>query len=79
MGWCEFTAFMIRRLLPALLLLLSAPAHAETRVLLFVLGHAIFALLAGSNLFPLGLIFTAPVALLYLFVLMVLRRRPRFA
>ena len=48
-------------------------------LMLVVLGHAIVALLAGSNLFPLGLIFTAPVALLYLLVLMVLRRRSRFA
>ena len=40
-----------------------------------VLVYTIVAFSAGSNLFPLVLIFSAPPALLYLVVLMVLRRR----
>jgi hypothetical protein len=52
-------------------------AGIPAALMLLVLGHAIFALFAGSNLFPLGLIFTAPLALLYLLVLMVLKRSPR--
>ena len=39
-----------------------------------VLIYTVFALLAGSNLFPLVLIFTSPFALLYLLGLMVVRR-----
>ena len=42
-----------------------------------VLAHAVYAFFAGSNLFPLGLIFTCPVALAYLLVLAVIRRARR--
>jgi hypothetical protein len=41
--------------------------------MLFILGHAIFAFVAGSNIFPLGLIFTAAPALMCLLVLMAVR------
>jgi len=34
-----------------------------------LLAHAIYAFLAGSNIFPLLLIFTCPIALVYLLVL----------
>ena len=43
-------------------------------------GHAIYALNAGSNLWPIGLIFLMPVAFLYLVILLVvrsIRTRPR--
>lgn len=40
-----------------------------------VLAHAIFAFFAGSNIFPIILIFTSPVALIYLIVLMVIKSR----
>jgi 4-amino-4-deoxy-L-arabinose transferase-like glycosyltransferase len=39
------------------------------------LAHAIFAFFAGSNIFPVILIFTAPIALIYLVVLMIIKRR----
>lgn len=39
------------------------------------LAHAVFAFFAGSTIFPVVLIFTAPFALLYLLVLMVIKRR----
>src|SRR5213592_4829484 len=39
-----------------------------------VSAHAIWAFHTGSNLFPLGLIFTAPPALIYLLILMAVRR-----
>ena len=42
--------------------------------MLLVLGHAIFALFAGSNIFPIFLIFTCLPVLIYLLVLMALRR-----
>lgn len=44
-------------------------------IMFFPLAHAIFALFAGSNLWPIVLIFTAPVALIYLLVLMFVRSR----
>jgi len=44
-----------------------------------VLAHAIYAYYAGSNLFPLGLIFTCPPALIYLLVLLAMRRLRRQA
>ena len=43
-------------------------------------GHAIYALNAGSNLWPIGLIFLIPVAFLYMVILLVvhsIRARPR--
>ena len=43
--------------------------------MVLVLAHAIFAFFAGSNIFPIVLIFTAPVALIYLIVLMVIKSR----
>jgi hypothetical protein len=39
-----------------------------------VLAHAIFAFFVGSNLFPIFLIFFCPVALIYLIVLVLVRR-----
>lgn len=39
-----------------------------------VLGHAIFALIAGSNLFPLFLLFLCPPALLYLLAVAAVRK-----
>jgi hypothetical protein len=42
--------------------------------MLLILGHAIFAFFAGSNIFPLFLIFTCLPALIYLVFLGVLRR-----
>lgn len=39
-----------------------------------VLGHAILAYRAGSGLFPLFLIFTSPPALIYLAVVLLIRR-----
>jgi hypothetical protein len=39
-----------------------------------ILGHAIFAFFAGSNIFPIVLVFTCLPALVYLLALMVLRR-----
>ncbi len=42
-----------------------------------VLLYTLFALLAGSNLFPIVLIFTSPVALAYLVVLIVIKSRTR--
>lgn len=42
-----------------------------------VLVHTMIAYRAGSNLFPLVLIFTAPMALLYLAVLLMIRRARR--
>jgi len=45
--------------------------------MLLVLGHAIFAFFAGSNIFPLFLFFTCLPALIYLVFLTVLRRLRR--
>lgn len=42
--------------------------------MILVLGYTVYAFLAGSNIFPLVLIFTAPFALAYLIVLIFLRR-----
>ena len=42
--------------------------------MLLILGHAIFAFFAGSNIFPLILIFTCLPALIYLLVLVAVRR-----
>jgi len=42
--------------------------------MVFVLAHAIYACIGGSNIFPLGLIFTSPAVLLYLLVLLTIRR-----
>jgi hypothetical protein len=42
--------------------------------MLLVLGHAIFALFAGSNIFPIVLVFTCMPVLIYLTILVVLRR-----
>lgn len=41
--------------------------------MLFVVGHAIFAFAAGSNIFPIVLIFTSPPALVYLGIVFALR------
>ena len=43
----------------------------------FVLGHAIFAFFAGSNIFPIVLVFTCLPVLIYLLVLIALRRLMR--
>lgn len=46
--------------------------------MLLILGHAILALFAGSNIFPIFLVFTCLPALVYLLVLIALRRfRPQ--
>jgi hypothetical protein len=42
-----------------------------------VLAYTFYAFLDGSNLFPLVLIFTAPIAALYLLAIMALRRLRR--
>lgn len=44
-----------------------------------VVGYTVWAYAAGSNLFPLVLIFTSPVALVYVLVLIVAVRRPSFS
>ncbi len=43
--------------------------------MLLLLAHAVFAFFAGSNLFPLLLIFTCAPALIYLLILLALSRR----
>jgi hypothetical protein len=48
-------------------------SYAPLAVMVPVTGHAILALAAGSNLWPILIIFCAPVALLYLLALYVVR------